>query len=214
MSTGHCSTHAPQDVHDHSTSGSMTAPPDGIDGSPSVAPTSSRSASALTASGSESRLDSSARRYGAFANAWSRRFMISSFGDSGFSVFHAGHCDWQRPHSVQVAKSSMPFHEKSSILPMPRLASSSRSSIFSKSIGSPLTMSGLTSPSATPLRLNITFSGAKKMCRCLELSTMIKNVSITPMWISSPTCSSTSFAFSPSGSSSDATPWDMNAALP
>ena len=51
--------------------------------------------------------------YGALANAWSRRFMISSFGDSGFSVFHAGHWDWQRPHSVQVAKSSMPFQEKS-----------------------------------------------------------------------------------------------------
>jgi hypothetical protein len=30
-------------------------------------------------------------------------------------VFHAGHCDWQRPHSVQVAKSSMPFQVKSSI---------------------------------------------------------------------------------------------------
>ena len=30
---------------------------------------------------------------------------MSSFGDSGLSVFHAGHCDWQRPHSVQVAKS-------------------------------------------------------------------------------------------------------------
>ena len=55
--------------------------------------------------------------YGAFANAWSRRFMISILGDSGFSVFHAGHCDWQRPHSVQVAKSSMPFQLKSSIEP-------------------------------------------------------------------------------------------------
>ena len=31
--------------------------------------------------------------------------MITSFGDSGLPVFHAGHCDWQRPHSVQVAKS-------------------------------------------------------------------------------------------------------------
>ena len=47
------------------------------------------------------------RRYGAFANRWSRRFMISSFGDSGLPVFQAGHCDWQRPHSVQVAMSSM-----------------------------------------------------------------------------------------------------------
>ena len=30
--------------------------------------------------------------------------MISSFGESGFSVFQAGHCDWQRPHSVQVVE--------------------------------------------------------------------------------------------------------------
>ena len=42
MSTGHCSTHAPQLVQLHSTSGSMTAPPDGMVGSPSVAPTSWR----------------------------------------------------------------------------------------------------------------------------------------------------------------------------
>ena len=55
--------------------------------------------------------------YGAFANAWSRRFMISILGDSGFSVFHAGHCDWQRPHSVQDVKSSIPFQVKSSIGP-------------------------------------------------------------------------------------------------
>ena len=41
--------------------------------------------------------------------------MISILGESGFSVFQAGHCDWQRPHSVQVAKSSMPFQVKSSI---------------------------------------------------------------------------------------------------
>ena len=41
--------------------------------------------------------------------------MISSLGDSGFSVFQAGHCDWQRPHSVQVVKSSRPFQVKSSI---------------------------------------------------------------------------------------------------
>ena len=31
--------------------------------------------------------------------------MITSLGDSGLPVFQAGHCDWQRPHSVQVAKS-------------------------------------------------------------------------------------------------------------
>ena len=30
---------------------------------------------------------------------------MTSLGDSGLPVFQAGHCDWQRPHSVQVAKS-------------------------------------------------------------------------------------------------------------
>ena len=59
----------------------------------------------------------SASRYGALAKAWSRRSRISSLGDRGFPVFQAGHCDWQRPHSVQVAKSSRPFQVKSSILP-------------------------------------------------------------------------------------------------
>ena len=39
---------------------------------------------------------------------------ISSFGDSGLPVFQAGHCDWQRPHSVQVEKSSRPFQVKCS----------------------------------------------------------------------------------------------------
>ena len=34
---------------------------------------------------------------------------MTSLGESGLPVFQAGHCDWQRPHSVQVAKSSMPF---------------------------------------------------------------------------------------------------------
>ena len=51
MSTGHSSTHAPQFVHDQSTSGSMTP-------SSSLVPTSGRSASALTASGSFSRSSS------------------------------------------------------------------------------------------------------------------------------------------------------------
>ena len=54
--------------------------------------------------------------------------MISSFGLSGFSVFQAGHWDWQRPHSVQVARSSRPFQVKSSMAPRPILSSSPGSS--------------------------------------------------------------------------------------
>ncbi len=92
MSTGHCSTHAPQLVQDHSTSGWIT---------PS-SPTSGLPASASTSSGRFARSSSLAIRYGAIAKAWSRWSRISILGDSGLSVFHAGHCDWHRPHSVQV----------------------------------------------------------------------------------------------------------------
>ena len=55
----------------------------------------------------------------------SRRFMMSSLGDSGLSVFQAGQADWQRPHSVQVAKSSICFQVKWPISPTPNTVSSS-----------------------------------------------------------------------------------------
>ena len=75
--------------------------------------------------------------------------MISSLGDSGLPVFQAGHWDWQRPHSVQVAKSSMPFQVKSSILPRPKTLSSPRFSTSTKSIGLPSrSVTGSSAPSA------------------------------------------------------------------
>jgi hypothetical protein len=86
-------------------------------------------------------------------------------GESGLPVFHAGHWDWQRPHSVQVAKSSIPFHVKSSTLPRPKLASSGGSS---KSIGLPSCRIGSSGPSAFGRRLAETLIGAVKMCKCLE----------------------------------------------
>ena len=80
--------------------------------------------------------------------------MITSFGDSGLPVFQAGHWDWQRPHSVQVAKSSMPFQVKSSILPRPKTLSSSRFSASAKSIGLPAaSVTGSSGPSALGSRL-------------------------------------------------------------
>jgi hypothetical protein len=54
--------------------------------------------------------------------------MMSNLGLSGLPVFQAGHCDWQRPHSVHVAKSSRPFQVKSSMAPRPILSSSPGSS--------------------------------------------------------------------------------------
>ena len=52
---------------------------------------------------------------------------------------------WQRPHSVQVLKSSIPFQVKSSILPRPKMSSSPGSS---KSIGLPPEVIGSMGPSA------------------------------------------------------------------
>ena len=101
MSTGHSFTQAPQVVQDHSTSGSMTL---GTRAVCSPSPVSSGVAE---------------------ANMLSRRPMMSSLGESGLSVFQAGQADWQRPHSVQVAKSSICFQVKWPISPTPNTVSSS-----------------------------------------------------------------------------------------
>src|SRR5919112_1163739 len=159
MSTGHCSTQAPQLVQLHSTSGSMTPPSSRV-------PTSGRCAWASLVPGIRAKPDVQAcsslgwrtsksgavslavfspSRYGALAYRWSRRSMITILGLSGLPVFHAGHWLWHRPHSVQVVKSSIPFQVKSSILPRPKIASSSGSS---KSIGSPPDVIGWRGPSA------------------------------------------------------------------
>ena len=98
--------------------------------------------------------------------------MTSSFGDSGLSVFQAGHCDWQRPHSVQVVKSSSPFQVKSSTLPTPSAASSSRSSICSKSIGWPPTLIGCNAPSEvrpSACRLVQMLTNARNRCQATPI---------------------------------------------
>ena len=106
------------------------------------------------------------------ASAWSRRAIISSLGDSGFSVFQAGHCDWQRPHSVHVEKSSRPFQVKSSTAPTPSVAPSSSSSSASMSNGWPPMVSGLAAPSAVrpdASRLNQMFGNARKRCQATPM---------------------------------------------
>ena len=54
----------------------------------------------------------------------SRSPMTRSLGLSGLPVVHAGQTDWHRPHSVQVAKSSICFQVKSSTWPAPKTVSS------------------------------------------------------------------------------------------
>ena len=91
---------------------------------------------------------------------------MSCLGDSGLPVAQAGHCDWQRPHSVQVPRSSMPFQVRSSTLPMPNTSVSGSAS--SKSRTFPPDRIGSSGPRASGRRENMTFSGARTMCRCLE----------------------------------------------
>ena len=97
---------------------------------------------------------------------------MSSFGESGLSVFHAGHWLWQRPHSVQVVKSSRPFHVKSSTLPTPRVVSSSISSMASMEKGLPSIVIGLAAPRAvlpSASRLNQMFGKARKRCQATPI---------------------------------------------
>src|SRR6476469_775966 len=97
---------------------------------------------------------------------------MSSLGESGLSVFQAGHCDWQRPHSVQEVKSRMPFQLKSSIEPTPRVESSSRSSMSSSETALSSEVSGLTAPRAVrpeDSRLNQMLKNARNRCQATPI---------------------------------------------
>ena len=96
--------------------------------------------------------------------------MTSSLGDSGLPVFHAGHCDWQRPHSVQVEKSRMPFQENCSTWETPKTSSSPGSV---KSIGFPSDTIGWSAPRAvepSAFRLNQMFGKARNRCQATPMS--------------------------------------------
>ena len=82
--------------------------------------------------------------------------MMTSLGDRGLPVFQAGHWLWQRPHSVQVTRSRSCFQVKCSILPAPKIVSSS---IVSMSISGVLSRA----PSRVGWREKATFKGAMKM---------------------------------------------------
>ena len=141
MSTGHCSTQAPQVVHDHSTSGSMTPPVAecrcasalGRADQRPLAPRRRRVPPAASASAASSAFSPPASRYGRLGER-----VVAQVHDQQLRRQRLARCsrpgtgDWQRPHSVQVAKSSRPFQVKSSTLPRPKTSSSAGSS---KSIG-------------------------------------------------------------------------------
>ena len=116
---------------------------------------------------------------------------MTCLGDSGLPVAQAGHCDWHRPHSVQVAMSSSPFQLKSSILPSPNTSVSGSAS--SKSSTLPPDRIGSSGPSASGRRENSTFTGARKICRCLEYTKNARNPSTTTTCASTKVTSSTLF---------------------
>ena len=92
--------------------------------------------------------------------------MTSSFGDSGLAVFQAGHCSWQRPHSVQDVKSSRAFHEWSVTTPVPMESTSGSAS--SRLMISPSEVIGLAAPRAlvpSASRLSRMFANARKRCQ-------------------------------------------------
>lgn len=96
--------------------------------------------------------------------------MIRSLGESGLPVFQAGHCDWQRPHSVHVEKSRMPFQENCSTWETPKVSSSPGSS---QSISLPPEVIGSRAPSETApsaFRLNQMFGKARKRCQATPMS--------------------------------------------
>src|SRR4051812_14695360 len=104
--------------------------------------------------------------------------MISSFGESGLPGFQAGHCDWQRPHSVQVEKSSRPFQENCSTWETPKTSSSPGSV---KSIGFPPDVIGSSPPrdvAPSALRLNQMFGNARKRCQATPMSVLRATVII------------------------------------
>ena len=103
IDTGHSRTQAPQ-VTQSQTTLSVTAPGTSGCGSKPSAPRSSGGPSSKT---------------------WSRRAMISSFGDSSLPVVQAGQTSWQRPHSVHENVSSVCFQVRSRTVPAPKRISSS-----------------------------------------------------------------------------------------
>ena len=105
------------------------------------------------------------------AYAWSRRLSTSSFGESGLPVFQAGHCDWQRPHSVQVVKSSMPFQVNCSTWATPNWSFSGSAS--SKSSGLPSLIIGRSPPRPEPApagsRLKKMLKNAANRCQATPM---------------------------------------------
>jgi hypothetical protein len=85
-------------------------------------------------------------------------------------VFQAGHCDWHRPHSVHVVKSSRPFQVNCSTAATPNWSRSGSAS--SKSSGFPPLIMGRSAPSAgavDAVRLKKMLKNAANRCQAIPM---------------------------------------------
>ena len=116
------------------------------------------SVTAFGTSGAGSKPSAPRTSGGPSSNTWSRRAMISSFGDSSLPVVQAGQTSWQRPHSVQEKVSSVCFQVRSGTVPAPKRISSSGTS----------KRSGSMPAAARACAPKKTLTAAVAMCRCFE----------------------------------------------
>ncbi len=135
IDTGHSRTQAPQVTQSQTTSSVTAVGTSGAGSNPSTPRTSG----------------------GPSAKTWSRRAMISSFGESSLPVVQAGQTSWQRPHSVHENVSNICFQVRSGTVPAPKRISSSGTS----------KRSGSRCPRAR-VEAKKTLTAAVTMWRCLE----------------------------------------------
>ncbi len=134
MVTGHASTQAPQVTQSHTASYGMAASTTGRARAAARAAPSPPGPAAGMPGASEGRIHGTRRRPGTRGTPASASMAIwrspitNVLGLSGLPVAQAGHCDWHRPHSVQVKASSRSFQPRSTTARTPNVpVSASRS---------------------------------------------------------------------------------------
>ena len=224
MSTGHCSTHAPQVVHDHSTSGSMTPPcSSGAD----------QRAGGLLGAGAQDALEAGLGHVVLLRRA-SRRAAPRRRRPRGVlqrsllvaeDVGRLGEQVVAQVHDDELGRQRLSGVPRRALrLAAPALGAGGEVEVAlpgevldlaaaeHRVLGGILEVDRLAlvlhrqqrAQARSGSRLKVTLSGARPMCRCLECSTISRKTSITPMCSSSATVSMHSLAVWPSGLSSAA----------
>ena len=182
MSTGHCSTHAPQVVQDHSTSGSMTPPSfdraDQRARRPARGPEPGHSVDRTPARRRDSRRGVSTKPPSAPAMSFARRQDVRRLGERVVAQVHDQQLGRQRlagvpGRALRLAAAALgaggeveqPFQVKSSTLPRPNTASSA--GILEVDRLAPGLHRQQRAQARPGAARTSTLSGATKMCRCL-----------------------------------------------